>query len=152
MTGNQYADLIASYLVKNFASSGIEVYRELDFGKTTIGKNRRLDMLVLNKRANTAMALECKFQDSAGTVDEKIPYALADLDAIAMPAGLVYAGTGFSKGIENMLAAAPKAAYCLPDPDALARTTKTRELDHLLAITFGWWELVIGTKQPFSVS
>ena len=149
MTGNQYADLIASYLVFNFEDRGIRVYREVTLGKTIIGKNRRLDLFVVDARTNVGFALECKYQDSVGTVDEKIPYALADLDAIAMPAGLVYAGKGFSKGIQDMLSAAPKAAYCLPEYEHWRRTQRTRELDHMLAIAFGWWDVVIGTKKPF---
>ncbi len=148
MTGNDYAALVASYLVVNFAERGLEVYRETDLGKTVIGKNRRLDLFLLDTSNNVAMAIECKYQGSPGTVDEKIPYALSDLDAIAMPAALVYAGGGFSKGIQDMLAAAPKAAYCLPEPGSWRRTNQTRELDHFLAITFGWWDLVIGKKQP----
>ena len=150
MTGNQYADLVASYLVANFELRGLEVYREVNLGKTIIGKNRRLDLFVLDRHSGKAMALECKYQDSAGTVDEKIPYALADLDAIAMPAGLVYAGAGFSKGIQDMLSAAPKAAHCMPIAPDCKRSTKTRELDHMLAITFGWWELLIDGKKKFT--
>lgn len=149
MTGNQYADLIAAYLVANFQVRGIDVYREVSLGKTIIGKNRRLDLFVLDRNSGSAFALECKYQDSAGTVDEKIPYALADLDALAMSAGLVYAGQGFSKGIQDMLSAAPKAAYCLPEQNSWRRTARTRELDHMLAIAFGWWDIVIGKKTPF---
>ena len=149
MTGNEYANLIAAYLVVNFQDRGIDVYREVNLGKTIIGKNRRVDIFALDTRSGVAFALECKYQDSAGTVDEKIPYALADLEALAMPAGLVYAGQGFSKGIQDMLSAAPKAAHCLPDSERWERTTRTRELDHMLAISFGWWDLVIGKKKPF---
>ena len=28
MTGHEYADLVARYIVKNFASRGVKVYRE----------------------------------------------------------------------------------------------------------------------------
>ena len=75
MTGKEYADLIAAYLVKNFGERGIKVYREVTLGKTIIGKNRRIDVFVVHEPTQKAFAVECKYQDSQGTVDEKIPYA-----------------------------------------------------------------------------
>jgi len=83
MTGNEYADLIAAYLVKNFSARGISVYREVSLGKTIIGKNRHVDIFVLHTDSDKALAIECKYQDSAGTVDEKIPYAIQDMNAMA---------------------------------------------------------------------
>src|SRR5204863_7725564 len=79
MTGNQYANLVASYIVKNFGDRGIEVYRELFLGKTIIGKNRRIDILALHRASGVALAVECKYQASTGTVDETIPYTLQDM-------------------------------------------------------------------------
>jgi hypothetical protein len=148
MTGNQYANLVASYLVQNFGDRGITVYREVPFGKTLIGKNRRIDILVIEESSRTALSLECKYQGSLGTTDEKIPYALADLAQLGMPACLVYAGEGFSPGILHMLAASPLTAYCRPS-EALTRGEETRELDAALARTFRWWDLVVAGKSPF---
>ena len=149
MTGTQYANLVASYIVKNFGHRGITVYREVPFGKTLIGKNRRIDILVIEESTRTALSLECKYQGSLGTTDEKIPYALADLAQLGMPACLVYAGEGFSPGIEHMLAASPLTAYCLPSDAALTPGEHTRELDAALARTFRWWDLVVAGKTPF---
>ena len=148
LTGTQYANLVASYLVARFGHRGVTVYREVPFGKTLIGKNRRIDILLIEESSRTAMALECKYQDSAGTADEKIPYALQDLAQLGMPACLVYAGEGFSPGIAHMLAASPLTAYCWPEAP-FASTEATRELDAALARTFRWWDLVVAGKSPF---
>jgi hypothetical protein len=148
LTGTQYANLVAAYLVARFGHRGVTVYREVPFGKTLIGKNRRIDILLIEESSKTAMALECKFQGSTGTTDEKIPYALADLGQLGMPACLVYAGEGFSPGIAHMLAASPLTAYCLPQAPFSAGEA-TRELDAALARTFRWWDLVIAGKSPF---
>jgi hypothetical protein len=110
MTGNEYADLIAAYLVKNFSARGVTVYREISLGKTIIGKNRHVDIFVLHAESDRALAIECKYQDSYGTVDEKIPYAIQDMQAMGMPVCLAYAGSGFSDGILHMLAGCPIAA------------------------------------------
>jgi hypothetical protein len=95
-----------------------------------------------------AFAIECKFQDSQGTVDEKIPYALDDLQALPMAGCIAYAGAGFSAGVLHMLAASPHAAFCLPTRGQIESTNETRELDHLLAVHFGWWDVLIERKRP----
>ena len=120
MTGHAYTQLIASYIVDNFAERGIEVYREVAVGKSIIGKNRRVDLLLLDQARGAAFAVECKYQDSQGTADEKIPYALDDLASLQMAGCLVYAGGGFSTGVQHMLQSSELAAYCLPDPADLA--------------------------------
>ncbi len=148
MTGGEYANLIACYVSKRFGSRGLKVYREIHVGKTIIGKNRRIDVFVVCEPTNQAFAIECKFQDSEGTVDEKIPYALDDLRALPMAGCIAYAGTGFSQGVRYMLEASPHAAYCLPLPEQADSTTDTRELDHLLATYFGWWDVLVGTRKP----
>ena len=151
MTGNEYADLIASYLVKNFSARGVVVYREISLGKTIIGKNRHVDILVIHEPSKTVLAIECKYQDTLGTVDEKIPYAIQDMQAMGMSVCLAYAGSGFSDGILHMLAGCPIAAACLPPP-TLEPTRDTRELDVAVAMAFKWWDLAVQNKKPFTLS
>jgi len=148
VTGSEYANLIASYLSRRFGARGLKVYREVRVGKTIIGKNRCIDVFCVRESDNTAFAVECKFQDSPGTVDEKIPYALDDLEALPMAGCIAYAGKGFSEGVLHMLQAAPRAAFCLPNGDQTESSVDTRELDHLFAAHFGWWDLVVGAKTP----
>jgi len=147
VTGHEYADLIARYLASTYESRGLRVYREVSLGKSIIGKNRSIDVFALHEEAKTALALECKYQASAGTVDEKIPYALADLEALWVPGCVVYAGDGFSTGVVHLLRGSKRAAYCLPDA-SLQPSTQTRELDHVVASVFGWWDVVLVGKQP----
>ncbi|MGC4087406.1 MAG: hypothetical protein QM756_05860 [Polyangiaceae bacterium] len=151
MTGKEYADRIAAYVLKNFGVRGLTVYREVQFGKTIIGKNRHVDVFVVHAESGIAFAIECKYQDSVGTVDEKIPYAIQDMQAMGMPICLTYAGGGFSDGILHMLAACPIAAFCLPPP-TLEPCKETRELDVALAMAFRWWDLVVADKKPFTLS
>ncbi len=117
-------------------------------GKTIIAKNRCIDILCVGDDGQKAFAIECKFQDSQGTVDEKIPYALDDLQALPMAGCIAYAGTGFSAGVLHMLAASPHAAFCQPVLGQIESTNETRELDHLLAVHFAWWDVLIERKKP----
>jgi hypothetical protein len=152
MTGKEYRDLIAAYLHATFGEHGLVVYTEVTLGKTIIGKDRRVDVFVVSQRDRRAIAIECKYQDSKGTVDEKIPYALQDLEALRVPGCLVYAGDGWSAGVLHTLAASRLAAYCLPEPVLLARTDRTVELDHAIASTFGLWDLVLPSGRRFRPS
>jgi hypothetical protein len=150
LSGKEYADLVASYILKNFGARGLTVYREVSMGKTIIGKNRHVDILVLREATSTVLAIECKYQDTLGTVDEKIPYAIQDMQAMGVPVCLAYAGSGFSSGILHMLAACPIAAQCLPGP-ALEPSRETREMDIALAMAFSFWDLVVAHKKPFAL-
>lgn len=151
LTGNGYANRIASYILRNFENRGVKVYREVSVGKTIIGKNRRIDVMVVHEEAGRALAIECKYQDLQGTADEKIPYALEDMEALRvhMPGIIVYSGDGMSDGILHLLQASPHAAFCHPEND-LAQTKDTMELDHLIAMTFGWWDILLGSKKAFA--
>lgn len=151
MTGKEYSDLIAAYVVANYANRGVKVYREVSIGTSIIGKNRRVDFLVVNEDLGEALAVECKFQDSQGTVDEKIPYTLQDMAAMQMPGCVAYAGTGFSTGVLHMLQASETAACCLPEADRLKPSAQTRELDHVLALAFRWWDVLVADKKPFEI-
>ena len=148
MTGTEYANLVALYVTRRFAARGLRAYREVRIGKTIIAKNRCIDIFCVSEKGNDAFAIECKFQDSEGTVDEKIPYALDDLKALSMAGCISYAGKGFSKGVLHMLEASPYAAYCLPVPNQGDASPETWELDHLLATHFRWWDVLVNGKSP----
>ena len=148
MTGTEYANLIGSYVSKRFGPRTLKVYREIKVGKTIIGKNRCIDIFCVSDDTQKAFAIECKFQESQGTVDEKIPYALDDLRALPMAGCIAYAGQGFSDGVLHMLAASRHAAYCLPTIGQIETTAETKELDHVLAVHFGWWDVLIENKKP----
>ncbi|OQX66773.1 MAG: hypothetical protein B6A08_18805 [Sorangiineae bacterium NIC37A_2] len=150
MTGNEYADLIAAYLKSAYGGRGLQIYREVSLGKSVIGKNRRIDILAIDERTSKAIGVECKYQATAGTVDEKIPYTLQDLAALHIPAFVVYAGTGFSPGVLHLLEGSPLGAYCLPDV-SLEPGANTIELDHLIATSFGFWDAVVRNKQTFDL-
>ena len=148
MTGNGYRDLVAAYVHHNYAPHGLVVYREVSLGKTVIGKDRQIDVFIVRPDDRKAIAVECKYQDSIGTVDEKIPYALRDLEALWVPGCLVYAGKGWSRGVLHSLEASRHAAYCMPEK-TLNRSRYTRELDHMLAAVFGFWDQVLPAAKRF---
>jgi hypothetical protein len=157
LKAQDYKRLIGSYLLSAYWDRGIKVYEEVNVGTSIIGKQRRVDLFVLHPSSERALALECKYQDVSGTADEKIPYTLQDLEAMRMPSAVVYAGVGFSEGVLHLLQASELAAYCLPDetlhplPRRGGETidSGTWQLDHILAVTFHWWDILLAGKVPF---
>jgi hypothetical protein len=147
--GHVYRDLIAGYIHHNYAGHGLVVYREVALGKTVIGKDRQIDVFVIRTDDRKALAIECKYQDVQGSVDEKIPYALLDLESLWVPGCLVYAGKGWSRGVVHTLEAHRLAVHCLPDHKSFSRTRATRELDHVLAATFGLWEFILPASRRY---
>jgi hypothetical protein len=149
ISGHQYRDVIAAYVHHQYSEHGLVVYREVNLGKTIIGKDRQIDVFVVRPVDQKAIAIECKFQDVQGTADEKIPYALDDLEALWVPGCLVYAGRGWSKGVLHQLESSRFAAYCLPDRPQLHRSRATRELDYILAATFGFWDQILPASKIY---
>jgi hypothetical protein len=158
LTGTAYRRLIGRYVLRNYATHGIDVYEEVNVGTSIIGKQRRLDLLLLQRTSGRSLALECKYQEASGTVDEKIPYALDDLRALRMPGVIAYGGGGFSEGVLHLLQSSEHAAYCLPGTElepAGRRTggsmdSGTWQLDHVLALTFGLWDIILAGKRPLA--
>lgn len=150
MKGGEYRDLVASYVDANFSTRGLLVYTEVSLGKTIIGKNRKIDLLLLRPSDQQALAIECKYQSVSGTADEKIPYALQDLEAMWIPGCLCYGGTGWSSGVLHTLEGSRLAVRCEPKAGQLSRTRDTLELDHVLAAVFGLWEHVVPDTRLFS--
>jgi hypothetical protein len=156
VTGTEYRRRIGRYVHHNFGARGVDVYEEIPIGTSIIGKQRRLDLLVVHRDSGRGFAIECKFQDSSGTVDEKIPYALQDLAALALPGVIAYAGAGFSEGVLHLLQSSERAAYCLPEANLAPRPRRagdaidsgTWQLDHALALAFFWWDVILAEKSP----
>jgi hypothetical protein len=71
------------------------------------------------------------------------------MQSLPMGGCIVYAGSGFSSGLLHMLQASEIAAYCFPNTKDLQSTKDTWELDHLLAMHFRWWDVLVTGKKPW---
>ena len=141
--GERFRKAVARHIAKAYAGR-LRVFEEVPLGSSIIGKARRVDILVLSQDYRTAAALETKFQDSQGTADEKMPYALQDCAAMHIPASVVYAGEGWSKGVRHLLAGSAYAVeVSVMGADVIA---DSRELDVFLAEVFGFWEMVVAGR------
>jgi hypothetical protein len=61
---------------------------------------------------------------------------------------IAYGGIGFSAGVLQMLRASEYAAYCLPRDGQALSSPDTEELDHMLAMHFRWWDVLVAGRRP----
>jgi hypothetical protein len=156
MTGAEYRKLVGRYVLHAYQGRGLKVYEEVSLGTSIIGKQRRVDLFVTGP-GEKALVIECKYQEGPGTADEKIPYALDDMEAMRVEGIIAYAGNGFSAGVLHLLQSSSFAAYCLPNEELLRTAVRagaidsgTWQLDHVIAQIFGMWDIVLGNKVPLS--
>ena len=140
MQGNEYRDCVAGYLARQLDQEGIDVKTEITLGRSILGKMRRVDVMLTS--AGGALAIETKHQDTPGTAEEKVFYALADLAAMPVPGVLVYGGGGWSDGARHYLDAHPAAVYYPSDNWAMRSGPATREIDTMIATRFKLWRFL----------
>ena len=88
---------------------GLDFRRKLTVGKTVYGRDREVDVLFRDARNGTRVAVEAKYQRVAGTADEKLPYAVLNLQTLPLPGVIVYGGGGFHQGALHWLCANTRA-------------------------------------------
>ncbi len=88
---------------------GLDFRRKLTVGKTVYGRDREVDVLFRDARNGNRLAVEAKYQRVAGTADEKLPYAVLNLQTLPLPGVIVYGGGGFHLGALHWLCANTRA-------------------------------------------
>jgi len=95
-------------------SFGLDVETEVVVGYRLWGAIRRIDVVFTQKRTAKRLGIECKYQQSKGSVEEKIIATVKDMEVWPMYGIVVIDGPGFSKHIQGFLLATGKVVQ-LPD-------------------------------------
>ncbi len=96
--------------VKTMAEGlGLAVRTEVQVGRRLWGAVRRIDVVLTDMSTRRTLGVECKFQDSKGTAEEKIPATINDISAWPIPGIVVFAGNGFSTNMRQFLISTGKA-------------------------------------------
>lgn len=99
---------------------GLEVNEEVKVGRRLWGAVRKIDVVLTQAETRRSLGLECKYQDSKGSAEEKIPATIADIGAWPIPGLVVFAGDGFSDNMTHYLHSTGKAV-ALEDLEAWLR-------------------------------
>ena len=73
------------------------------------GAVRRIDIVLTHAETRRTLGIECKFQGTQGTAEEKIPSTIQDIAAWPIRGLVVFAGEGFTPNMRSFLIASGKA-------------------------------------------
>ena len=88
---------------------GLDVREEVVVGRRIWGAKRAIDVVVTRPSDGRTLGIECKYQASRGSTDEKLPATILDIAAWPIPGLVVYDGDGWSPGIRSYLDSTGKA-------------------------------------------
>ncbi len=78
------------------ASLGLRVDRQRRVARRIWGPVRHIDVVATDELRRRALGIECKFQKSTGTAEEKIPSTVQDIEAWPFDGIVCFEGEGFS--------------------------------------------------------
>lgn len=123
-TGNQFREQVAEAA----EGLGLAVDREVEVGRRLWGSKRRIDLILTAPESGQRLGIECKFQQTPGTAQEKIPAIIEDIGSWPIDGIVVYDGPGFSANMRAYLDSTGKA-IALADLDVWLRLYFGLELD-----------------------
>lgn len=88
---------------------GLTVRRRYVVGRRLWGPRRELDLISSDPDGDKRLGVECKYQRTTGTAEEKIPATIEDIKAWPIPGLVVFAGEGFSENMRSFLIASGRA-------------------------------------------
>ena len=102
-------EILAEAVIQVGEDLGLEIHEQFEVGRRIWGAKRSIDVLLIHKETRKALGIECKFQSEPGSVEEKIPATIKDIEAWPIPGLVVFAGDGFSENMKAFLISTGKA-------------------------------------------
>jgi hypothetical protein len=90
-------------------SLGLSAREQYRCGRRIWGAERFIDVVLTHPETHRRLGLECKYQGTSGSAEEKIPATIQDITAWPIPGLVVFSGTGFSTNIKSFLLASGRA-------------------------------------------
>jgi hypothetical protein len=83
---------------------GKQFAAQVHIGETIYDKSRKCDFLVINRdKFPNDLIIECKWQQSHGTVDEKYPYLIFNIVKTGIPTVILLDGDGYTPAAKAWL-------------------------------------------------
>ncbi len=103
--GTQFRDQVAA-LAEDL---DLVVDKEVEVGRRLWGSKRRIDLILTEPESGQRLGIECKFQKSPGTAQEKLPAVIADIESWPIDGIVAYDGPGFTANMRAYLDSTGKA-------------------------------------------
>lgn len=88
---------------------GLDADVEVSVGRRIWGARRRIDVVLRNPDTRKSLGVECKFQGSRGSAEEKIAGTIEDIAAWPIRGIVVFDGAGFSENMRAYLVSTGRA-------------------------------------------
>jgi hypothetical protein len=102
-------DDLVQKVVTLASTLGLQARTQVRVARRIWGAVRKIDVVLTEKSTRRTLGIECKFQSSQGTAEEKIPSTIQDIGAWPIPGIVVFAGEGFSANMNSFLISTGKA-------------------------------------------
>ncbi|MCX6985266.1 MAG: hypothetical protein NT118_11030 [Lentisphaerae bacterium] len=102
------SDLV-SKIVELGKKLGLETKEEYNVAKRIWGANRNIDVILLEPKTRKVLGIECKYQKTSGTIEEKLPATIEDIKAWPINGIVVYGGEGITENMKSYLVSTGKA-------------------------------------------
>lgn len=114
MTGAEYEQLVAEYMESCFGDR-VLISKQVELGVSIKGTDRHVDLVVEAMNPSYGkMFIECKYQETRGTTEDKLFYSLMDMATLGLHGVVVYGGSGFSTTMCTYLLKQPNAILFEP--------------------------------------
>ncbi|MGH8603482.1 MAG: PD-(D/E)XK nuclease superfamily protein [Gammaproteobacteria bacterium] len=90
-------------------SLGLEPSTEVEVGRRIWGARRRIDVVLRHPETRKTLGIECKYQGTQGSAEEKIAGTIEDIRAWPIHGIVVFAGEGFSPNMKAYLLSTGRA-------------------------------------------
>ncbi len=82
------------------ASLGLTADEEVYVGRRIWGSQRKIDVIMTDPETRRRLGVECKFQGTGGSAEEKIPATIDDIRSWPIDGIVVFSGSGFSNNMK----------------------------------------------------
>lgn len=90
---------------------GLEVKTEVRAARRLWGQKRYIDVVLTEPRSGKRLGIECKYQATSGTAEEKVPSTIQDIEHWPIPGIVVIDGEGFSENMSGYLMSTGKVVW-----------------------------------------
>jgi len=98
-SGAQLRDQVAALA----RSLGLEANIEVSVGRRVWGAKRNIDVVLRHPETRKSLGVECKYQGTQGSAEEKIASTIEDIRAWPIRGIVVFSGDGFSANMRAYL-------------------------------------------------
>ena len=102
-------DVLCKEVVATALRLGLTAREQYQCGRRIWGAVRMIDVVLTDPSSRRRLGVECKFQGTQGSAEEKIPAIIQDIAAWPIPGLVVFSGPGFSSNIKSFLIASGRA-------------------------------------------